>query len=57
MKSKSFGQYLKEIYGNKIPDKVPDSVLDKFVKQANDKANIKLEKSMDMDVKWPSTRT
>ncbi len=55
MKSKSFGQYLKEIYGNKIPDKVPDSVLDKFVKQANDKANIKLYKSM--DVKWPSTRT
>lgn len=54
MKNKSFAQYLKDIYGDKIPAKVPDEVLDKFVKKANDKSNIKLANSM--DVKWPSNR-
>ena len=41
MKSKSFTQYLKEIYGDDIPDKVPDAVLDKFVQRSMEKANIK----------------
>ncbi len=41
----TFDQYLKHIYGDKIPDKVPDEVLDKFVEAHNKRNGINLSNS------------